>query len=251
MPTAKIDWGMEGVKYALRDNDIVIIVDAMRFSSAVVTAAAEGFTIYPVPDNEKGRELAEEVGAELAGKAPEARFSLSPLSYIKNNRHPNKKVVLASPNGATCAAQLKEHDTGYIGCFLNAAAVARRAEQEATESGRDITVIAAGEERAAEKDGRVYYVRENSERVFAPEDYLGGGAIISYISLPKNTDAVLCESSFKAVRDDLRGLLLESYSGRWLLQNDAQKDLEHLLQINYYDIVPVIYNGKIMNIKNE
>ena len=223
MPTVKIDWGIEGLKYALRDNDIVIIVDVMRFSSAAVTAAAEGFTIYPVPNNDKGRELAEGIGAELAGKAPEARFSLSPLSYIENRQHSNKKVVLASPNGATCAAQIKEYDTGYIGCFLNAEAVARRAEREASASGRD----------------------------FAPEDYLGAGAIISFMSLPKSTDAVLCESAFNAVRDNLRGLLLESYSGRWLLQNDAQKDLEHLLRINYYDIVPEINNGKIVIIKNE
>ena len=71
------------------------------------------------------------------------------------------------------------------------------------------------------------------------------------MSLPKSTDAVLCENSFNAVRDNLRGLLLESYSGRWLLQNDAQKDLEHLLRINYYDIVPEINNGKIVIIKNE
>lgn len=251
MPTVKIDWGVEGLKYALRDNDIVIIVDVMRFSSAAVTAVAEGFVIYPVPDNDKGLKLAGEIGAELAGKAPVARFSLSPLSYIKNNQHPNKRVVLASPNGATCAALVKEHDIGYIGCFLNAEAVARRAEREASESGRDITVIAAGEDRAAEKDGRVYYVRENSGRVFAPEDYLGAGAIISFMSLPKNTDTVLCESSFNVVRDNLRDLLTESYSGRWLLQNDAQKDLEHLLQINYYDIVPVINNGKIENAKDE
>ncbi|MBN1212802.1 MAG: 2-phosphosulfolactate phosphatase [candidate division Zixibacteria bacterium] len=251
MPTVKLDWGVEGVKYALRDNDIVIIVDAIRFSSAVATAAAEGFTIYPVSDNEKGRALALEIGAELAGEASGTGFSLSPLSYIKNDRHPNKRVVLASPNGAACAALLKENDIGYIGCFLNAAAVARRAGREASESGRDITVIAAGEERAAEKDGRVYYVRENSGRVFAPEDYLGGGAIISYMTLPKDTDAILCESTFLAVRNRLRDLLMESYSGRWLLQNDAQKDLEYLLQINYYDIIPVINNGKIVNINNE
>jgi 2-phosphosulfolactate phosphatase len=251
MAKVKTDWGAEGVKHALKKNDIVVIVDAIRFSSAAVTAAAEGFTIYPVPNIDKGQRLAVEIGAELAGNTPSARFSLSPLSYIKHCGHPNKRVVLASPNGAACASLLKENDIGFIGCFLNAAAAARKAEQEALASGRDITVIAAGEERAAEKDGRVYYVRESKERVFAPEDYLGAGAVISHLSLSKDTDAALCERAYLAVRDNLGDLLKASYSGRWLLQNEAEKDLEHLLQIDYYDIVPVINNGKIMIIDHE
>ncbi|MDD3730778.1 MAG: 2-phosphosulfolactate phosphatase [candidate division Zixibacteria bacterium] len=243
------DWGVKGVKYALKKKHLVIIVDVIRFSSAVVTAVASGFTVYPVPDLEKGRRLADKTGAELAGKAGEARYSLSPLSYLENTRRGNKKVVLPSPNGATCATMLKNDNSGYIGCFLNAAGVARQAQKTAEETGRDITVVAAGEERAVEKDGFIYYIRDSPERVFAVEDYLGSGAIISYMNCDKDPDARLCERAYEAVKNIMTDLLFESYSGRWLLQNNARKDLEHLIQMNYYDVVPEINDGKISEIK--
>ena len=49
-PRISIDWAKDGLEYALKKGDIVVIVDTLRFSSAVVTAVAYGFTIYPVPD---------------------------------------------------------------------------------------------------------------------------------------------------------------------------------------------------------
>jgi len=240
-----IDWGPEGLQYALKNNDIVIIVDAMRFSSTVVTAVSLGFTVYPVSDKDRGLRLAEAEGAEISGIPGRARFSLSPGSFIDNKNYPNKKVVLLSPNGARCSEIVGENHTGLLGCFLNARAVAVVAEQIAAGTGQDITLIAAGEQRAVIENNRVTYVRESSERVFAIEDYLGCGAVLSFMTQTLTPEARVCRDAFESGRDNLKDLLTGCYSGRWLVQKNLNNDLEHLARLNYYEIIPTINNGKI------
>ena len=213
-----IDWGPEGIQYALKKNDIVIIVDAMRFSSTVVIAVSLGFTVYPVFDKARGLKLAEAEGAEMSGKPGQARFSLSPVSFIDNKDYPNKKVVLLSPNGARCSEMVGAQHTGLIGCFLNARAVAETAEQIAAGTGQDITLIAAGEQRAVVENDLVAYVRESSERVFAIEDYLGCGAVLSYMTHTLTPEARVCRGAFEDARDNLEDLLTGCFSGRWLVQ---------------------------------
>ena len=244
-----IDWGPEGLQYSLRRNDIVVIVDALRFSSTAVTAVALGFTVFPVSSEARGAALAESEGAELSGRPDRARFSLSPAGFLENRNHPNKKVVLLSPNGARCCELVGKNHTGFIGCFLNARAVAAAAEKIAAGTGQDISLIAAGEQRAVVENDRVRYVRESSERVFALEDYLGCGAVISYLQGDLSPEARVCRGAFESARDNLPELLANCYSGRWLVQKNMQNDLEHLARMNYYEIVPAIINGKIERLK--
>jgi 2-phosphosulfolactate phosphatase len=243
MVKIQLDWELEGLKFALRNNDIVVIVDVLRFSSAVVTAIANGFTIYPVSDRNSGHELAASLNAEMSGKSGEARFSLSPLSYLEPSDQ--KQVVLYSPNGAACCELVKEYDHAYIGCLLNAEAVASHITKVAKDTGRDVTLIAAGEQRAIESGERIVYIKDVSRRVFAVEDYLGCGAIISSTSFSKTADARVCELAFKASQNKIENLLLESFSGKYLIQRDMAKGVEHVSRLNRYDTIPVIYDGKI------
>lgn len=77
-PKVKLDWHVEGLQFALEENDIVVIVDVLRFSSTVTTAIANGFIIYPVSDEEKGVKLAASIGAEMSEHSGIAKYSLSP-----------------------------------------------------------------------------------------------------------------------------------------------------------------------------
>lgn len=246
----QLDWGIDGVRFALKNKDIVVIVDTLRFSTAVVTAVANGFTIYPVGDHEYGRALAAQINAEIAGRPGKARFSISPLSYVNRSDATNRKVVLFSPNGAKCSTLAGRDDTVYIGCLLNAQSIGRHISRVARERGNNVTVIAAGEQRAIDTGERIVYDTRAGYPVFAVEDYLGCGAIIHHSSLNKNAEALVCETTYRASQKEIIGYLLESFSGRYLVQNDLQEDVKHAAQLNLYDVIPVVCDGKITSLTN-
>lgn len=240
-----MDWGVDGVRYALKNNDIVIIVDALRFSTAVTTAVANGFTIYPVSDREKGEAVAASVGAEMSGRPGQARYTISPASFLEAQPTDNRKVVLFSPNGAACAELVGDGDTVFIGCFLNARAVGRAVSAAAQGMNRNATVIAAGEQRAIDTGERIVYDREASYPVFAIEDYLASGAIIGSIDIDKSAEASLCQFAYESARDQIRELLLGSFSGKYLIKNNLGDDILHAVRHDLYDIVPVVHQGRI------
>lgn len=243
-PLIHVDWSLEGLQFALKNDDVVVIVDTLRFSSAVVTAVAHGFTIYPVENEEKGRERAASLGAEMAGKPGSAKFSLSPLSFLAPQTA-HKAVVLYSPNGAACASLIRDDQTAFVGCLLNARAVAEQAHACASRTGNSVTVIACGEQRALASGERIIYIKEDAQRVFAIEDYLGCGAIISAVTMAKTPEAEVCEAAFRACQDRIVELLLGSFSGRYLQEQELIADVEHAAQLNLYDIAPVVRNGRI------
>lgn len=59
----------------------------------------------------------------------------------------------------------------------------------AVETRCQVTLIAAGEQQTIDTGEKIVYVKKKARRVFAVEDYLGCGAIISYTMLLKNTEA--------------------------------------------------------------
>ena len=244
-PLVQLDWSIEGLQFALEHNNIVVIVDTLRFSSTVVTAVSNGFTLYPASDQKRGAELAESIGAEMSGKPGEARYSLSPLSYLESESAGDKKVVLFSPNGAACAELVRKDDVAYIGCLLNAEAVGKCISKKARERQRNVTVIAAGEQRAVDTGEKIVYIKKVARRVFALEDYLGCGSVISYTSLSKTAEATVCTLAYEASKSKLLEILCGSFSGQYLIQHNLSSDVEHAAQVNHYDVVPVIREGKI------
>lgn len=239
----KLDWAAEGVGYALKARDIVVIVDALRFSTAVTTAVAHGFTIYPVGDRDKGKKLAASIGAEMSGKPGEAKYTISPHSYLKASPDDNRQVVLFSPNGAACTALAGTEDTVIIGCFLNARAVGKLLTRLAPAQKRNVTVIAAGEQRAINSGQRIVYDMDAAYPVFAIEDYLASGAIISHIKLEKDAEAKLCQLTFTCAKEKLEEFLTNSFSGRYLVENGLGDDISHAARVDLYDVVPV-FTGK-------
>jgi len=244
-PLIHMDWGVDGVRYALKNKRILVIVDTLRFSTAVVTAIAKGFTIYPASDSTVGKTAADRLGAELAGKPGESKYTISPNSYLDAANSDKKSIVLPSPNGSACSELVGEGDIAFIGCLLNALAVAQYCHRFAQEKHRAITIIAAGEQRAVDTGERIVYERKEAYRVFAVEDYLAAGAIISYMESSKSAEAQACELSFVAARERLLELLLRSFSGRYLVENGLENDVRHAAQLNSYDVIPMIHDGKI------
>ncbi len=246
-----IDWSIEGLKYALRQGHIAVIVDTLRFSTATITAVNYGFTIYPVSCRKKGIMLAKKLGAHVAGRPGTSRYSISPRCYVNNRHDQNKKVVLFSPNGATCSEVVKKGQLALIGGLLNARAIARFLNQKSRELGKNVTIIAAGEQRAFDSGNRITYDIKSGYRVFAIEDYIGAGAIIEECGLSKTIEAKLCVQTFLSVQNRLKFFLKGSFSGRYLLRHRLKKDIDHAVKLNRYNVVPVINSGRIERLKQD
>ena len=244
-PIVQLDWNVDGVGYALKNHDVVVIVDTLRFSTAVVTAVAHGFTIYPVADRKQGEALALSIGAAVAGKPGKARYTISPHSFLQVGHEDCRKVVLFSPNGATCAALAQRNDRVYIGCLLNARSIGEYVSRVAVQNSRNVTVIAAGEQRAVDTGDRVVYDKKASHPVFAIEDYLSCGAIISYTKLAKSAEARLCELAYHSAREKIKDLMFESFSGKYLVQHNLGEDVDYAAQLNIYEVIPVVRDGRI------
>ncbi len=82
----RLDWGRHGARAAAERQDILVIVDTLSFSTAVVTAVQHGGLVYPCTEDEQPGALAQRIGGEVAVRRKDVpakgRFSLSPLTYL-------------------------------------------------------------------------------------------------------------------------------------------------------------------------
>lgn len=222
----RLDWGRRGVRQAAERGDMLVIVDTLSFSTAVVTAVHYGGLIYPCSLTEDAAALAQRIGGEAAvprRDVPErGRFSLSPGTYL--HTEPGTRVVLASPNGATCSRYGDPVPFLFVGALVNAQAIA--------------SVIACGE--------RWKTPSEDGELRFAIEDYLGAGAILSYLLQEKSPEARVCEGAFVQVREELDSILWECESGRELREMGFGVDVQHAARLNMYETVPQMREGHLV-----
>lgn len=171
----RFDWGMQGLESLLGGGvRTIVIVDVLRFSTAVDVACGRGAAVTPFSGS--ATEAAEEAsrrGAVVAGETPSGGDttvpSLSPVSL--RNLTSSDHILLPSENGSRLARHASTAGVVVLaGCLRNASAVA------ATITDFPVGVIAAGE---TWPDG--------SLRV-AVEDAWGSGAVIRGLSPLDATD---------------------------------------------------------------
>jgi 2-phosphosulfolactate phosphatase len=221
---------------AAERGDILVVVDVLSFSSAAVTAVQHGGIVYPCAWTDDPAAQAASLGAEVAvhrQHVPERGwFSLSPPTFLAIE--PGIRVVLASPNGATCSRYGRQVPHLLVGSLLNARAVAEAVARLLADSDLSVTVLACGE--------RWRQPNEDGELRFAIEDYLGAGAILAGLppSFSRSPEALVCEGAFRAARDDLAAIIAECGSGRELRAAGYPQDVEHAARLDVYDAVPVM-----------
>jgi 2-phosphosulfolactate phosphatase len=228
----RLDWGRHGVRQAAERGDILVIVDTLSFSTATVTAVHYGGSIYPCTFKDDAATLAQKIGGEAAVSRYDVphkgRFSLSPATYL--DLEPGTRVVVNSPNGATCSRYASQVPFLFIGAPVNAKAVAAVVSSLLENQKLSVTMIACGE--------RWHPPSEDGELRFALEDYLGAGAIFSYLPQEKSPEARACEGAFRQVRDDLHAMLWECGSGRELREKGFGIDVQHAACLDVYETVP-------------
>lgn len=228
---ARLEWGRRGAAAAAARGDVVVIVDVLRFSTAVTAAVSRGCAVYPCAPGEEAAVLAAQPGAELAGRG--RRLSLSPGSFL--GAEPGCRVVLPSPNGAACCRLAARAPAVLVGALVNAAACARAASAAAASAGVGITVVACGE-RWTEPD------EEGPLRV-AVEDYLGAGAVLSALSGTASAEAAVCAGAFRTAAGRLEALLAECGSGRELRARGEAADVRAAAALDAWTVVPVLRQG--------
>jgi 2-phosphosulfolactate phosphatase len=240
--SCRVEWGIRGAREAAERGDIIIIVDVLSFSSTVISALRQGAIIYPYPPNLDGKSFAEKVGAEyILGRAEAAKLgkpTLSPVSFKKE--HYNKKYVLSSLNGAFCTWIASKVPALLIGSLLNASSVSSVANQLRLQSNANITVVPCGEQW---NDVREH---ENSLRP-SIEDYLGAGAVLSYLEGEKSPEAEVCMGAFQNAKEKITELIWDCGSGRELRQKGFEDDVSHCSRLNVYETVPLLNNDHFVS----
>jgi 2-phosphosulfolactate phosphatase len=226
---ARLEWGQQGVRLLAPGADVVVIVDVLSFSTSVSVAGEHGAAVIPYPFRDDSAMIhARSIGATLAsldrrGPGP----TLSPTSLTGLRR--GERLVLTSPNGATCSVLAGEAGATVVaGCLRNAAAVGRFAQAHRGST----AVIPAGE------------LWPDGEFRPAVEDLIGAGAILAVMDAGGlSPEARAAVAAYDAARVDLPGTLRNSSSGRELREAGFDADVEIAAVVDATDLVPVLVDG--------
>lgn len=210
----RFDWGTSGVT-ALADCAVLVIVDVLRFTTAVTLAAERGIAVTPT------------------GTATEAGGSLLELSPATIRSHSTDHMSLWSRNGAAVSfAAAAAGGTVIAASLRNASAAARLAIDRADH--RPIGVIAAGERWS---DGTLRP---------AEEDLIGAGAVLHSLDPAGSLTEPCCSPAARAARAaflDAEPLLLDlltaTASGRELWERGLGDDVREAARLDISDAVPV------------
>jgi len=210
----RFDWGLDGLHTLAPAADVVVLVDVLRFTTAVTVAVERGSTVAPV------------AGAGATGRA----WELSPR-WIREHP-PGSRLTLASLNGANLALAACALDRPAVlaGCFRNAGAVARAALRLGAGV---VAVIGAGEAGRPTVD-----------------DLLGAGAVLAALDPAASVSAPGCSpeaaaarAAFVAARPRLAEAIAASAPGRELTERGQGEDLADATALDVTTAVPVLSGG--------
>jgi 2-phosphosulfolactate phosphatase len=216
----------------------VAIVDALRATTTIVTAFANGCReVIPVETVERAMSTRKRIGpqgvllcGERGGNKIEG-FDLgnSPREYLRGTIS-GKNLVFTSTNGSRAMVRVRGCRLGLIAAFINAGTVADRAASE----GDDLAIVCSG-----------------SQDRISIEDLVCGGLIVSRITegIPDadlNDAARISTVLYRHHARDLLTLLRTSDHGRHLIQIGFGDDLPVCAGIDTTPVLPVIREGKVV-----
>jgi 2-phosphosulfolactate phosphatase len=231
------DWAGQG-EYGMRfqwgpvvapalTEGVCVVVDVLRFTTAVEAAVTRGVAVYPYRWRDAtAAAFADSVQALLADGRDPAGPSLSPVSM--DALTPGTSLVLPSPNGSTCAVLASEAGAQVVaGCLRNAAAVGAWADN----ADGPVTVIACGEKWP---DGSLRP---------SVEDLLGAGAVLAVMTGDPSPEARAAIAAFHDAAHSLPQALSRCASGRELIERGWHADIGYAARLNVSTTVPLLTDG--------
>lgn len=217
----RCEWGEQGIRQLAPISQAVVIVDVLSFSTCVDIATSQGATVFPYRwKDESALAYARSVNAELASCERQTDCpSLAPSSLV--NLSPQSRLVLPSPNGASLSL-LTGNTITITGCLRNCQAVA-----DCLRLYESVAVIPAGERWL-----------DHSLRP-AIEDWIGAGAILSYLQGQLSPEAEAAVAAFQNYQQSSRRLD-QCSSGKELIAKGFAADVDLAAQLNVSDCVPLL-----------
>lgn len=217
------------------DEDIVVVIDILRATSAMVTAIAHGASgVIPVARVEDARALAGNgylLAAERDGRVVEGfDYGNSPYSFMGDSIK-DKTLVLSTTNGTQAIEAAREAHALIAGAFINLHAVCKWL----SEQGRGVLLLCAG-----------------WKNKFNLEDSIFAGAVSEYL-LQKGFDTD-CDSTRASIhlwnlsRHDLNGFLEDSSHRNRLGRLELKKDIAYCLQTGITDAIPILKNDVLVKL---
>lgn len=223
---------------AAERGDLIIVIDALRCCSSIVTALANGAeAIIPVKTLREAYEIHARnpnylLAGERGGLKPKG-FDLgnSPLEYTRERVH-GKTIVLTTTSGTAAITRSRKSRWIIIGSFLNAKYAAEKAFAISRAENVNISIVQSG-----------------TKGKFSLEDFICAGAIIA--RLPQNaiklSDAALASLlAFKHVENDLYAAIIRSEHSRKLMELGFTDDIKFSCQMDLFHVAPIYRDGKII-----
>jgi 2-phosphosulfolactate phosphatase len=82
------------------------------------------------------------------------------------------------------------------------------------------------------------------------EDFLGAGAIISYLEGSLSPEARSAVAAYKAMRESIKDLMKQCGSGKELMQRGFERDVDLASELDVSDCVPTLVDGAYINYVN-
>lgn len=211
----QFDWGPHGLSNLAPRCATRIVVDVLSFTTCVDLVVGAGGVVYPCADAWD----VSVVGAVRAGRRGQARYTLSPASFV--DAPAGLRVILASPNGGALSA------TAYASGRVTMAACLRNARAVASAiDAFPVAIVGAGERWP-----------DSSLRP-ALEDLLGAGAVLSYLEGRASPEAQAAVAAFRFFRGNLEQALADCASGRELRERDCASDVALAAMLDVSTAVP-------------
>jgi len=223
---------------AVKRRDVIVVIDALRCCSTIVTALANGATcVIPVKTILEARRLKKKypefvIAGERKGLKPKG-FTLgnSPLEFSPRNVG-GRGIILTTTSGTKAIFLSEKGKWVLIGAFLNARAIAEASLTIAEKEKTGISLVLAG------KEGQ-----------FSLEDFLCGGAIAESFSTGrvKLSDAVVAALlSFKGAHGSLNKVIQQGSHAQYLEKKSFENDVEFCSKMNIFNIVPFLEEERIV-----
>ncbi|MFY0543275.1 2-phosphosulfolactate phosphatase [Brevibacillus sp. H7] len=225
---------VEEVRFEQISNRVVIVIDVLRASSTIVTALGNGFSsVIPVETIGQAHAL-RSADTVLAGerqcrKISDFDYNNSPTA-LSQARHPGQQLILTTTNGTRAIQKAERAPALLIGCFLNATACMNYALTHYL----DITLYCAG-----------------TRSEFALEDGLAAGLLIDR-ARQANSRLTVCDlgealrASYLFLADQLPQQLMQTATGKRLVQHQFADDIRYCSQVDRYNLVPVVKEKRIL-----
>lgn len=215
------------------DENIVVIVDILRATSAICTAFHNGVkTIIPVSTVEEARQKKNEgytVASERDGYVLDfADFGNSPFNFTKEKVE-GKEIVYSTTNGTRCIHMAAHSKAVLIGSFLNLSALA---------------------EWIIEQDSPVLIFCASWKDRFSLEDTVFAGALAKKLlesgKFESICDAVTASLDlWEMARPDLYGYILKAAQKGRLAEKGLDDCIEFCHQPDFTEVIPVFEDDQL------